>query len=146
VDPASDLDESVYEAIRFYYTYPLDQLSALPAHRLIVVKYEDLVREPKAVIEQIYRQFGLTMTPEFAASLDREDAKMRRHKSRHDYSLDECSVSQERILTDLRPIFRRFGFADGGSAGTFPDADLACEVRGSTLVRDLRGIEGEAKS
>lgn len=110
VEPDADLDEGVYEAVKFYYTYPLDRVSALPENRFVVVKYEDLMREPKHVIERIYRQFGFALTREFEERLDRKVAKMRRHTSRHEYSLDQGRVTRERIVADLRPIFDRFGF------------------------------------
>ena len=109
-EPDADLDERSYEILRFNYTYPLDRLSELPQDRFLVVNYEDLTAQPKQVVELIYRQFGLTLTPEFEERLDREVAKMQRHKSRHEYSLAQCSVTRERIIADLQPIFDRFAF------------------------------------
>lgn len=108
--PGAELDERSYEVLSFYYTYPLDLLSALPEDRFIVVNYHDLIRQPKHVIQRIYRQFGLALTPEFEERLDQEVAAMQRHESRHEYSLEKFSVTRERIVSDLRPIFDRFGF------------------------------------
>ena len=115
-DPA--LDEDIYEAIKFYYTYPLDQLSALPEDRFLVVKYEDLMRQPGRVIERIYGRFGFTLTAEFAERLEQGAAKMREHRSRHEYSLDRSSVTRERVLADLHPIFDRFAFTGPAPANS----------------------------
>ena len=110
IAPGAELDEQSWEIVRFNYLYPLDRLSGLPEDRFVVVSYDDLMRQPKEVTRRIYRQFGLTLTQEFERRLDLEAAKMARHKSVHEYSLDQCSVTRERIVTELRPIFDRFGF------------------------------------
>ncbi len=107
---APDLDEAAYETVKFFYLDPLARLATLPAERYLIVKYEDLVGEPRKAFEDIYQHFGLTMTPEFEARLDVEVARMLRHKSRHSYSLAGSSVTRERILADLQPVFDRFGF------------------------------------
>jgi hypothetical protein len=110
VEPGSDHDEAAYEVVKFFYHHPLERLAALPPERYIIVNYDDLLRQPRLVFERIYRHFGLGLTPAFEVRLDDETARMRRHQSRHHYALDQCSVSCERILADLRPIFERFGF------------------------------------
>ncbi len=121
VEPETDLDEEVYEAARYYYAYPLEQLSTLPEDRFIVVNYDDLTRQPKQVIERIYKQFGFALTPEFEQRLDREVEKMQRHKSRHAYSRDQCSITSQRIVSDLKPVLDRFGFDAGDHGhGTVP--------------------------
>ena len=110
VEPDAELDEQVYEFIKFNYIYSLDRISAMPEDRAIVVNYEDLIRQPKEVIQRIYKQFGFSLTPEFETRLDRDVEKMQRYRSRHEYSADRYSVTRERIAADLRPIFDRFGF------------------------------------
>jgi len=105
-----DLDEAAYETVKFFYLDPLERLAALPAERYLIVNYDDLLAEPRKVFEDIYEHFDLAMTPEFEARLDVEVAKMLRHKSRHNHSLEGSSVTRERILADLQPVFDRFGF------------------------------------
>ena len=110
VEPEANLDERVYEFIKFNYTYALDRISAMPEDRAIIVNYEELIRQPKEVVQRIYKQFGFRLTPEFEGRLDREVEKMLRYRSRHEYSEDQYSVARERIVADLRPIFDRFEF------------------------------------
>lgn len=110
VEPEAEMDEEAYELIKFYYTYSLDRISTMPEDRAIVVTYDDLIRQPKQVIQRIYKRFGFTLTPEFEERLDQEVAKMQRHQSRHEYAVDQYSVARERIVADLRPIFDRFAF------------------------------------
>jgi len=106
----ADLDEQAYEMIRFYYAYPLERLASLPDDRFLIVRYEDLVRQPKQVVLEIYERLGLSLTSAFEKRLDEEAAVMRNYQSSHRYSLDSCTVSREQILSDLGPIFARFDF------------------------------------
>jgi hypothetical protein len=112
-EPQADLDEHIYEALKFYYSYPLQRLARLPEDRFVVVNYEDLIRQPRQVVERIYERFGLPLKPDYKQLLDQEVASMRQYKSRHRYSLDQCSVTRERIVSDLGPIFERFEFDVG---------------------------------
>jgi hypothetical protein len=105
-----DLDETVYDLLKFYYQYPLDVLDRLPPHRFLTVNYDDLLRDPKSKFAGIYQHFGWTLSPAFERRLDDEVATMRQHRSRHQYSLDDTIITRERIVADLRPVFERFGF------------------------------------
>ena len=149
VDPRSAFDESAYETVKFFYADPLARLAALPAERVAFVKYDDLMREPEQVIERIYRQLGLPLTTRFRERLAEEVAKMRQHTSRHRYSLDQCSVARERIISDLRPIFDRFGF-DTRAASVAPlEAGVASNGRpGEVAPRPApsHGTPGSADS
>lgn len=110
IEPEADLDERLYETIKYYYTYPLERLDRLPENRVAIVNYEELIRAPKRVVAEIYRRLGLELTPEFERRLDEEAAKMACYKSEHRYSLDQCRIDRARIVADLAPIFDRFGF------------------------------------
>ncbi len=110
VEPDAGLDERVYEFIKSNYTQALDRISTMPEDRAIIVNYEDLTRQPKAVVQRIYKQFGFRLTPDYERRLDREVEKMLRYRSRHEYSGDQYGVARDRIVADLRPIFDRFGF------------------------------------
>jgi len=109
-EPEADLDEKVYEAVKFYYSYPLNRLSSLPKERLVLVDYEELIRRPKQVVRQIYNQLRIALTPEYEKRLDQEVVNMQKYRSSHRYSLDQCDVTRERIVCELKQVFDRFGF------------------------------------
>jgi len=125
IEPETDLDEEVYDLIKFYYTYPLDILASLPSDRSLIVNYDDLVSRPKEQFLRIYSTFGLRMSPEYSVLLEKECAAMLKHKSAHRYSLDHCSISRDRIVTDLRHVFERFGF---DTRPTWPTAETPAPV------------------
>jgi len=99
------------------------------------------------MIERIYRQFGFTLTAEFSGSLDREVAQMRRHRSRHEYSLAHSGVTRERILADLRSIFDRFAFTDPASRNLLRGAgtERECAIRDPALLSDRDGLHEEGE-
>jgi hypothetical protein len=109
----SDLDREVYDLLRFYYLYALEQLDSLPSDRVAIVKYDDMLRDPRAAFDGVYRHFGWEQSPEFAAALTEEAQAMRQHKSSHSYSLSDSCITQEQIRDDLRAVFERYGFDAG---------------------------------
>lgn len=109
-----DLDRTAYEGVKHYYFYPLERLSRLPSDRCALVNYDELLKSPREVIRRIYRQFGLSITPQFEKCLEQEAAAMRAHKSRHSYSLEDQCIPAEQIVADLWPVFERFGFDTRG--------------------------------
>jgi hypothetical protein len=120
IEPAADLDETVYDLVKYFYRYPLARLRQLPPERWTIIRYDDLIREPKAAFVNLYRHFGWTMSPQFETRLDQQVAEMRQHKSRHSYSLDTTSITPERIVAELREVFEEFGFDTRGYAPGAP--------------------------
>lgn len=110
LEPGNDLEENAYEALKFFYTYPLERLAKMSEETYMAVNYEDLIHEPKRVIESIYKRLNIELTSAFQEVLIKEDARMKAHKSTHKYSLDDCQITRGQIISDLKGIFDRFGF------------------------------------
>lgn len=113
IEPGPELDDEIYGLIKFNYLHSIERLADLPADRCLILKYEDLLRRPKETFLHVYKTFGLALTTESEACLDEEVKKMSRYESHHVYSLNDISISRERIRSDLAPIFERFGFGTG---------------------------------
>ncbi|MEW6259158.1 MAG: sulfotransferase [Thermodesulfobacteriota bacterium] len=104
---------TVYEIVKLFYEYPLSRLQREPEHVYRCIRYEDLVREPKRVVEGLYEWLGFDMNPEYRSALEEEDLKSRRYTSEHIYSLDRFMIRPEQIRSDLDAILKRFGYVDG---------------------------------
>jgi hypothetical protein len=104
------LRDYLVEMARHWYTHPLQRLERAPADSNVIVKYDDLVRDPEQTIREIYAHLGFEFGPAFEQVLQEESAKARRYSSRHDYSLEENGLSRKQILDTYRDIFERFGF------------------------------------
>eukprot|EP00968_Pinguiococcus_pyrenoidosus_P021405 scaffold2771_cov252-Pinguiococcus_pyrenoidosus.AAC.41 len=81
------------------------------------VLYEDLVRDPIAVVRKLYEEFGYDFTPEFERRLEdylEKNKKERKamkasQKSIHAYSPETFGVSTEDVLREWEWYHKRFG-------------------------------------
>ncbi len=105
-----------------WYAYPLKVLDAAPADRYVIVNYDEMVRDPEAVVRSIYAHFDFTIDPAFEAVLREESRKASGYTSRHAYSLEALGLRREQIALELHEVFERFGF-DTGELATNPEGD-----------------------
>ena len=99
------------ELICDYYLHLHELEKDFPANRLLKVRYEDLVADPRATVHRIYQAFGMEVRPDFDALLVEETGRARKYKSRHHYSLEQYGLSREMIRRRLQPIFEEYGFS-----------------------------------
>ncbi|MFT3759252.1 sulfotransferase family protein [Thauera sp.] len=100
------------------YLYPLEVLQRHPETPYAVIDYRRLTSEPKAAIEDVYRELGLELTPAFSAFLDAEAARSRKHETEHRYSLAEFGLDDGEIRRRLAPLFERFRWDDDAPAAS----------------------------
>jgi hypothetical protein len=92
------------------YSYAMEVLAELPADRVVIVEYTELVADAKATVERVYQHLGLSVSPAFEERLAAERSRQKRHQSSNVYSLEEFGVSEADLVAKLGPILRRFGF------------------------------------
>lgn len=81
-----------------------------PAERFLDVDYRDLVSEPLATAERIYRSFGLELGAAARTALERHAGENPQHKhGTHRYSLEEYGLSAEAVRARLAAYVERFG-------------------------------------
>jgi len=104
--------EKGYELIRqqslHSYTYPAEVLARHPEVQRTEVDYRELIENPKAVVQRVYREFGYEMTPQFEQTLDEAQAQAGQHQTKHRYSLEEFGLDEEQIRATLSALFDRF--------------------------------------
>jgi hypothetical protein len=98
------------------YQHPLEVLAAHPETRHAIVDYRELVAEPKRVVAEVYEALGIPLTPAFAAVLDAEQQRARRHESGHSYSLEEFGLDKDAIERELAGLFERYHWNEGSPA------------------------------
>jgi omega-hydroxy-beta-dihydromenaquinone-9 sulfotransferase len=89
------------------YEHPLEVLAAHPGVRSVVVDYRELVAQPEATMQGIYRELELDMAPE-AAKAFRSAAAGSGHESAHRYSLEEFGLDPREIHTRLAALFDQY--------------------------------------
>jgi hypothetical protein len=106
--------EYILDMARHWYTYPLERLEQAPQDSYIVVNFNDLVRDARGTVREIYDRFGLQLSPAFDEILQRATVQARNHESEHDYSLQEMGLTCDQVVTTYRDVFERFGFDTRG--------------------------------
>jgi hypothetical protein len=99
----------VLTATQHWYRYPALRLADRP-HSFIEVKFEDMVHDPRAMVQMIYQHLGFEISPAFDTILRQETERARTYKSEHEYSLEEMNFTREEILTTYSDIFEKWGF------------------------------------
>lgn len=104
--PAQDV---MREQAKHWYIYPHQYLKNLPPDQYTMVRFKDLVKNPKEVIENIYQRFGIEMTPEYQQILIEETEKAKQFTSSHKYSLQEMGLDSNTLTEEFNPIIKDFG-------------------------------------
>lgn len=79
--------------------------------RVIAIRYDDLVADPGAQVERIYREFGVELTGDVRRALVNELARTRSHRSGHEYSLEQFGLSRAWVRDQLRDVCEEWGFS-----------------------------------
>jgi hypothetical protein len=90
------------------YRHPLEVLAKHPETRHAIVDYRELVAEPKRTVAEVYAALGIELTADFAAVLDEEQKRARKHESGHSYSLAEFGLDKDAIEHELAELFERY--------------------------------------
>jgi hypothetical protein len=106
----AELREYILEMAGHWYRYPLSFADRMPAERIAIVRYDDLVSDPSGTVRDLYERFGFEIGAQFESVLEEQASRARRYRSRHDYDLASLGLSRERILEDFADVFERFDF------------------------------------
>jgi hypothetical protein len=72
--------------------------------RYYCIDYRELVRDPRVVIEQLYRHFGWPMSEALKARLEEATRRQQGFKSKHEYTLEEFGLSKQWIQDELGEV------------------------------------------
>jgi omega-hydroxy-beta-dihydromenaquinone-9 sulfotransferase len=72
------------------------------------IDYRDLVRNPRAAIEQVYAHFGWPMSDALRTRLDEATQRQEKFKSKHEYTLEEYGLSKEWIQRELGDLLHHY--------------------------------------
>ena len=82
------------------------QLRSIAAERVLELRFEDLLREPHAMLERIVRFLGLELTPEYAAAI--ASLQLRPVQARWGRDWDDQQL--ECVLREAQPLLRQLGY------------------------------------
>ncbi|HVN38878.1 MAG TPA: sulfotransferase [Myxococcota bacterium] len=91
------------------YQYPLEVLARHPETPRAIVDYAELVAEPQKVIERVYAELGMSVTPEYHEVLAAAQRRAEKaHETTHRYSLEEFGLRGDEMRARLAELFARF--------------------------------------
>jgi LPS sulfotransferase NodH len=88
----------------------LEASCTIPEEQLLIIRYDELIKDPVAMVHHIYDHFGMEKSKAFKERLNEQAAITRKYSSHHTYSLEEYGYSREEIAGELREVFDVFGF------------------------------------
>lgn len=102
--------DEILEMTRHWYYHPLRYIDMHPSPRSLIVKYDDLIQRPEAVIRGFYEQFGYPDKPGLPVIIDQAVKETLTFSSDHNYSYEKMGFSRDDILRLYADIFERFEF------------------------------------
>lgn len=123
-DPkGSTFRDMVVELAGHWYRHPMERLPLWPGDRHAFVLYDDLIRDPKEIVERLYTRLGLAISPDFAQCLDAEREKARAYRSKHEYSLADYDLDPAQVFADFRDVYEYYGFEADCAKAIGPNGD-----------------------
>ena len=87
----------------------MDIRASLPADRFLDVDFADTVKQPMAIIENIYAFAGMELTDSTRSAIELWRRQNRREKrAPHDYSLSQFGFSEDQLKQDYAAYRRRY--------------------------------------
>lgn len=93
-----------------YYRYALERRKEIPEDQFIVIRYEDLVADPKKTILRLYERLGMPVSDAFASRLDHALISQGDYESARTVELDFFGISRREVQEELREVFEEFGY------------------------------------
>jgi len=103
--------ETLYRELIALWRHGDESVHALPERNRFIARYEELARDPRRVVHDLYAACGTAVSPEFDALLSQANARQRHWQSRHRYSLSDFPVCDDDLRRDLEPILARHRFS-----------------------------------
>lgn len=116
------LRDMLVSMAHYQYRHPIECLTGWPETRHSFLRYDDLTRDPRAAVLDLYERLRIPLTPAFDALLDKKTHRARAHRSRHTYSLEQYGLTEEGVREAFADIFERYGFSTDLGGTTAPAA------------------------
>ena len=98
------------------FTHPREVLARNPQTPSVVVDYRELTTQPRATVRKLYDALGLRYSDGYDAWLQAQEEREKAHKTHFEYSIDDYSLSRERVETELATFYELYGWPREGGA------------------------------
>ena len=101
--------EEFFQVMRFYYLYPAEFFKD-KEDRCMFMQYDDMVQQPDECIEDLYSWLELDYAVDVREIVAGETRSAKNFRSRHDYSIKEMGLSEEKIYREFAEVFNYYEF------------------------------------
>jgi hypothetical protein len=106
----NELGEFWLEYTRIGLDRAMESRKSIPESQIYDVRLRDLMGSPMTVLEDIYSQFDLDLTPEIAGLLEERIAeKPTSQEGEHEYAIEDFGLTNEQVRETLKTYNERFG-------------------------------------
>ena len=94
----------------YRYFHDLQVSGRLPADRVMVLRYDDLMRDVRGTMDRVREFSGIAFSPALEAHIDAKAEAQKSYRRPHAVaSLDELGLSRQQILSDFAFVYRHYG-------------------------------------
>jgi hypothetical protein len=93
-----------------YYRYALECRKEIPEDQFIVIRYEDLIRDPRKTILSLYGRLGMPVSEKLERRLDEAVVEQSEYESPRTIELDFFGIDHREVSEELRGVFEEFGY------------------------------------
>jgi hypothetical protein len=93
-----------------YYRYALECRKEIPEDQFIVIRYEDLIRDPRKTILSLYGRWGMPVSEKLERRLDEAVVEQSEYESPRTIELDFFGIDHREVSEELRGVFEEFGY------------------------------------
>jgi hypothetical protein len=93
-----------------YYRYALECRKEIPEDQFIVIRYEDLIRDPRKTMLSLYGRLGMPVSEKLEKRLDEAVVEQSEYESPRTIELDFFGIDRKEVSEELRGVFEEFGY------------------------------------
>lgn len=102
----------VLEVLQVQYTYPIEILDFDDDKNNIMIQFQDLIDNQKAVVERVLERFQISCPEELKQALSERQKKDKNYVSKNKYSLEKYNITESQFKAFFKDIMTTFGYEE----------------------------------
>jgi HlyD family secretion protein len=103
---------AILEVLRAQYAYPFEVLDFTDTRQHAMIRYSDLVADPKATVEDLLNRFQVDCTDQLKNALTLSARQAHKYVSRNGYSFEKYNIGEAQFNAYFGKIIDTFGFEE----------------------------------
>ncbi len=104
--------KAIMEMLTTQYLYPFEVLDFTDTRHNMMIRFKDLIADPKATVENVLQRFHITCTEELEKTLSERAKRDKNYVSRNRYSFEKFNISEAQFKAHFKDIISLFGYEE----------------------------------